>query len=120
MDQYTIDTKNWLNKRFQQTTPDGIFFAHQNIYGFKSPYCEDGVVLRYVIFFNVMKALHMLDFRSILDVGGAEGYMSGAFKKLLGVQVRSCDLSDEACKRARELFGVEADPVDGVKLPYAD
>ena len=120
MDQYTTQTREWLNARFRKTTEDGIFFAHQNIYGFKSPYSEDGVVLRYVIFCNVIKALKGLRFESILDVGGAEGYMSAAFQKFFGVRARSCDLSDEACRRAREIFHVDADPVDGVALPYAD
>jgi len=120
VDPYTVETKAWLNDRFRKTTEDGVFYAHQNIYGFKSPYCEDGVVLRYVIFCNVMKALKMLAFDSLLDVGGAEGYMSAAIRKFFGVRVRSCDLSDEACARAKEIFEVEADPVDGVSLPYKD
>jgi hypothetical protein len=41
-------------------------------------------------------------------------------RKLFHVRVRSCDLSEEACKRARELFQVEAESVDGVSLPYPD
>jgi SAM-dependent methyltransferase len=120
MDQYTSDTKRWLNDRFRKTTENGVFFAHQNIYGFKSPYCEEGVILRYAIFCNVVKALKMLKFDSLLDVGGAEGYMSAVVKKLFDVKVRSCDLSDEACKRAKEIFDVDADPVDSVSLPYPD
>lgn len=119
MDSYTAKTKEWLNQRFRQTK-DGIFFAHQNIYGFKSPYVEEGVVLRYVIFYNVLKALSLLRFESLLDVGGAEGYMAAAIRKFFQVRVRSCDLSEEACKRAEELFQIEADPVDGVSLPYED
>jgi len=120
MDQYTAQTKEWLNTRFRKTTEGGVFFAHQNIYGFKSPFCEEGVVLRYVIFLNVIKALQMLKFESFLDVGGAEGYMSAVIRKIFNAKVRSCDLSDEACNRAREIFQVEADPVDGVALPYPD
>ncbi len=120
MDIYTAQTREWLNSRFRYTTEDGIFFAHQNIYGFKSPYCEDGVILRYAIFSNVVKALSQLNFESILDVGGAEGYMVAAFREFFGVRVRACDLSDEACARAREIFSVEADVADGVALPYSD
>lgn len=120
MDQYTIDTKKWLDERFRKTTKEGYFYAHQNIYGYKSPLCEDEAVLRYIIVYNVMRALKMLSYKSLLDVGGAEGYMAGMAKKLYGMDVRSCDLSEEACARAREIFNIEADPVDGVKLPYAD
>lgn len=124
MDSYTAQTQQWLNDRFRKTTEDGVFYAHQNIYGFKSRLksacCEDGVVVRYLIFSNVIKVLKTLEFNSLLDVGGAEGYMSAAIRELFGSRVRSCDLSEEACKRAREIFNVEADPVDGVNLPYSD
>jgi SAM-dependent methyltransferase len=132
MDQYTSDTQKWLDTRYRLATDDGFFFAHQNIYGFQSrflltsmegrptAYAEPGAVSRYVIFWNIIQALKMLQFDSVLDVGGAEGYMSGAFRAFFGARVRSCDLSGEACKRAKEIFDVDADTVDGVSLPYPD
>jgi SAM-dependent methyltransferase len=132
MDSYTAETQQWLNQRFRVTTDDGIFYAHQNIYGFNarflptsrdgkpSTYSEEGVVLRYIIFWNIIKALKTIKFDSLLDVGGAEGYMSAAVKSFFGVRVRSCDLSEEAGKRAKEIFDVDSDTVDGVSLPYPD
>lgn len=132
MDQYTTETQKWLDARYRLTTDDGIYFAHQNIYGFrarlltttrdgeKSGYTEEGVILRYIIFWNILKALKTLQFDSLLDVGGSEGYMCGAIRHLFGVRVRSCDLSREAGKRAEEIFNVDADTVDGVSLPYPD
>jgi SAM-dependent methyltransferase len=132
MDQYTAETQKWLDNRFRQTTDDGVFFAHQNIYGFHArllettvagqptAYADPGAVSRYVIFWNIVQALKTLQFESILDVGGAEGYMSGAFRAFFGARVRTCDLSREACKRAEEIYGVETDTVDGVALPYPD
>jgi len=132
MDQYTAETQQWLDERYRLATDDGIFFAHQNIYGFQarllqttlhgkpSAYAEPGAVMRYVVFWSIIKALKTLDFDSVLDVGGAEGYMSGAFRAFFAARVRSCDLSGEACKRAEEIFNVDADTVDGVSLPYPD
>ena len=132
MDQYTTETQKWLDARYRLATDDGIYFAHQNIYGFRarlltttregkeSGYYEEGYVLRYIIFWNILKALKTLQFDSLLDVGGSEGYMCGAIRHLFGVRVRSCDLSREAGQRATEIFNVEADTVDGVSLPYAD
>ena len=120
MDHYTIETKKWLDKRFRETTPEGYFYAHQNIYGYKSPLCENEIILRYIIVYNVMRALKMLSFRSLLDVGGAEGYMAAMVRKFHGADVRLCDLSNEACARAREIFNIDADPVDGTSLPYDD
>ena len=118
MDQYTSETQTWLNDRFKLTSKEGIYLAHQNIYGFKSDYCEDGIIFRYIIFSNIVKALSKIDFESFLDVGGAEGYMSAAVKHFFSSQVRSCDLSEEACKRAVEIFHIDADPVEGTSLPY--
>ncbi|MFI5212906.1 MAG: class I SAM-dependent methyltransferase [Gemmatimonadales bacterium] len=120
MDAYTAQTKLWLNARFRKTSPEGVYLAHQNIYGFKNKYTLDGTILRYVIFINVVKALSMLRFDSLLDVGGAEGYMAAAIRKFFDARTRTCDLSDEACNRAREIFGLDADPVDGHQLPYPD
>lgn len=132
MDQYTAETQKWLDARYRVATDDGIYFAHQNIYGFRarfltttingrrSGYAEDGNILRYIIFWNILKALKTLKFDSMLDVGGSEGYMCGAIRHFFGVQVRSCDLSQEAGKRAKEIFNVDADTVDGVSLPYPD
>jgi ubiquinone/menaquinone biosynthesis C-methylase UbiE len=132
MDSYTAETQKWLDERYRITTDDGIYLAHQNIYGFRarfpatsrngklSAYSEEGSVLRYIIFWNIIKALKTIQFDSLLDVGGSEGYMCGAIRHFFGVRVRSCDLSEEACKRAKEIFNVEADTVDGVSLPYPD
>lgn len=120
MDQYTLKTKEWLDERFSSISEDGIYLSHQNIYGFGSPHIADGVVLKYAIVYNILKELSRIEFSSFLDVGGAEGYMAALVRKLFGTEVRSCDLSRQACLRAREIFGVAADPVNGVALPYPD
>jgi len=130
--QRATETQERLDARYRLATDDGIYFAHQNIYGFRSRlltttrdgnesgYSEDGYILRYIIFWNILKALKTLQFDSLLDVGGSEGYMCGAIRHLFGVRVRSCDLSREAGLRATEIFNVDADTVDGVSLPYLD
>ncbi|MEM1308164.1 MAG: class I SAM-dependent methyltransferase [Cyanobacteria bacterium P01_D01_bin.71] len=120
MDEYTQDVKQWLNQRFRATTADGYFYAHQNIYGFKSPYAEPGMVLRYVIFHNILQTLSRVQFDSLLDVGCAEGYMLALIRQLFNVQVQGTDLSEEACNRAQEIFQVPATPVDAIALPYED
>jgi SAM-dependent methyltransferase len=120
MDAYTARTRKWLDDRFRWITEDGVFFANQNVYGFKSSYCNDGVILRYAILVRVITALRRLSFDSFLDVGGAEGYMAAVVRKFFGARVRSCDLSQEACTRARELFDIHGDVVDATCLPYSD
>jgi ubiquinone/menaquinone biosynthesis C-methylase UbiE len=120
LDNYTNETMNWLDQRFKITDHDGVYFAHQPIYGFRKGHCEPGTIIRYMITYQIMKALSHLKFNSLLDVGGAEGYKAALVRSLFNVNVRSVDLSGEACKRAKEIFDVDGEPVDIHKLPYKD
>lgn len=120
MDPYTSDVEAWLNRRFRQTDSEGVYWAHQPIYGFRKGHCEPATVMRYMITYQIMRALAHLDFSTFLDVGGAEGYKAALVRSLFGAGVRSSDLASEACVRAREIFNVEGDAVDIAKLPYED
>ena len=55
MDNYTTDTKDWLNDRFKATDEEGIYFAHQPIYGFRKGHSEPGIIIRYIITYQIMK-----------------------------------------------------------------
>ncbi len=120
VDSYTEETQKWLNDRFRQTDADGVYVAHQPIYGFRKGHCEDMIMMRYIITYQVMKALGTLQFSSFLDVGGAEGYKAALVRKTFDVSVRSCDLAAEATRRAEQIFGVPGEPVDIANLPYED
>jgi SAM-dependent methyltransferase len=120
MDSYTAETQKWLDDRFRLTDSHGVYVAHQPIYGWRRGPCEDDVIRRYIITFQIVKALGGLKFTSLLDVGGAEGYKAALVKKIFNVSVRSCDLSAEASRRAEEIFGVPGEPVDIANLPYED
>ena len=39
MDTYTEDTKSWLDQRFREVDAEGVFLAHQPIYGFRRGHC---------------------------------------------------------------------------------
>jgi SAM-dependent methyltransferase len=67
-----------------------------------------------------MLALAKLEFASFLDIGGAEGYKSALVRQLFNAPVRSCDLSEEAIRRAKEIFGVDGQVVDIANLPFED
>ena len=121
MDEYTKRTRAWLDERFRKTDEQGIYIAYQPIYGFRKGHSEQpGLVARYIATYQVMKALSHLKFDSLLDVGGAEGYTAFIVRELFGVRVKNSDLSEEACKRAREIFHLESDSVDIHELPYQD
>jgi len=120
MDKYTKKTRQWLDQRFKLTDSEGVYFAHQPIYGFRKGPTEADLIGRYIITFQTMNMLAYLNFNSFLDVGGAEGYKAALVKSLFNVEVRSSDLSGEACKRAKEIYNIDGDPIDIQKLPYND
>ncbi len=120
MDSYTNETKKWLDERFRQTTNDGIYYAHQPIYGFGDKHCEPFVINRYSITYHIMKELSKISFHSLLDVGGAEGYKAALARHLFNCEVQSCDLSSEAVKRAKDIFNVDGKTIDIHNLPFDD
>lgn len=120
MDAYTEETRAWLDRRFRQVDADGIYYAHQPIYGFRVGHCEDWPTSRYVITYQVLRMLAHLRFESLLDVGGAEGYKAALARKVFGGEAWSCDLSEAACKRAEALYNVPGKAVDIHALPFPD
>jgi SAM-dependent methyltransferase len=120
MDQYTSKTKIWLDERFKSFDEQGVYFAHQPIYGFRSGHSEPGLIDKYIRTCRIMKALSHLKFDSLLDAGAAEGYKAYITNKLFGAKVRCCDLSEEACRRAEEIFHLNATQADINNLPFVD
>lgn len=119
MDSYTAEEKAMVEKRFSDCV-DGVYRAHQPIYGYKKWPCEWYFTGRYIPTLRIMKALSRLKVDSMLDVGGAEGYKSYIARNLFGFRVHTSDLSEEACKRAEEIFKVDATPLDIHDLPFSD
>jgi SAM-dependent methyltransferase len=107
-----------LEARYSKADESGVYFAHQPIYGFRRGHSEPDLFDRYVRTFNILKALARLRFTTLLDVGSAEGFKAYLAKRLLGADVTVCDLSEEACKRCREIFGLRAEPGDIHNLPF--
>jgi SAM-dependent methyltransferase len=117
---YTKITRDWLEHRFQKRTPAGVYFAHMPVYGLGHPDAEGGHLRRYARILRILQALDGIAFDSLLDVGGAEGYVAHAARTILGGEAASADLSLQACLRARELFGLPSAAVDCWRLPFAD
>lgn len=120
MTTYTQIIKKWLDERFKKTDEEGIYFAHQPIYGFRKEHSEYGIFVRYIITYQILKALSHLKFESLLDVGGAEGYKAALVRSLFKKNVLSCDISSEACNRAKEIYNIDSKQVDIHQLPFDD
>lgn len=117
---YTRITRAWLERRFEKRSAAGVYLAHMPIYGIGESECEGNHLGRLARLLRILRVLDALDFRSLLDVGGAEGWLCHLVRTLQGGEVVSTDLSREACLRAGELFGVPAAAVDSHRLPFAD
>ncbi|HOU35735.1 MAG TPA: class I SAM-dependent methyltransferase [Candidatus Omnitrophota bacterium] len=118
MDEYTVKTKQWLNERFARCNEEGIYYAHQPIYGLRKGYSEIRPINRHIITYHIMRVLSHLQFSSLVDIGGAEGFKAWVAKQLFNVKVVNTDLSEEACKRSREIFNIDSIPVDIHQLPF--
>jgi ubiquinone/menaquinone biosynthesis C-methylase UbiE len=120
MDNYTRKTKVWLDHRYKLCGKDKIYFAHQPIYGFRKGHSEPDTIERYIRTYQIMKALFHVSFSSLLDVGAAEGYHGHIVQQLFGFRVICSDLSEEACKRAKEIFNMKTIASDIQNLPFKD
>lgn len=119
MGSYTRTTRAWLENRFRKKDDNGNYFAHMPIYGIGHPSGEGNHVARMCRFLRILRVLDGLEFGTLLDVGGAEGYLSHVVRSVFGTDTATTDLSLEACQRARELFGLPAAAVDSSRLPFA-
>ena len=45
---YTTKARAYLEAQFERRTEDGVYFAHQPIYGFRTPHSEPWLFERYV------------------------------------------------------------------------
>jgi len=120
MDSYTKATQDWLNERFKKTDEEGVYIAHQPIYGYRGGPCEPNVFAKYVRNFQILKILNILDFSSFLEVGCAEGFFANLVRSLFTTNVVATDISEEALKRSRAFWQLETKMADCQNLPFAD
>lgn len=117
--QNSSELRDWLDSRFSRGG-DGYYFAHQPVYGLGSAHSEPGHLRRLARTLNLLLALSRLEFRSFLDVGAGEGYLSVLINRLLSAEGVALELSLEAARRARELFGIRSVVADAHELPFPD
>lgn len=119
MDNYTTTTKQTLEDRYRLAS-EGVYFSHQPIYGYRSAHSSTSCIARYMITKSILNALNQYAFTSFADIGGAEGYTANLVKHLFKAEVTTTDLSENACKMAKEIFNINAIPADIHNLPFKD
>jgi ubiquinone/menaquinone biosynthesis C-methylase UbiE len=120
LDAYTERTREWLERRYEDTADDGTYCAHQPIYGFRAGYSEPWVYERYMRTLAVLRALACFDLERVLDVGAGEGYQAALVRDLFGVHVTASDLAANAVRRAAEIYGLPGVQADVQALPFED
>ena len=114
---YTKQTRLWLNKRFDVHDSLGVYVPNQPSYGF-SP-----LVFRleeYCRTFSILNGLKRYSFNNLLDVGCADGYFMGFVEKHLHWKAFGTDLSDRALVQAKALYNVQGVSADAHSLPFDD
>ena len=109
-----------LNKVFSKSV-NGVYQPYQPIYGlWKDSQVRNKFPQSYIITREILLSLTRLEFSSCLDVGGAEGYTSARVREFFHVNVVSAELSDVACKRAKDIFNLRSVSANPVDLPFRD
>jgi len=120
MNEHTQRAKDWLDRRYRRDS-QGAYSSHQPISGPGIRRSEPNPVLRMARTYRILSVLEQLQFDSVLDVGGGEGYLSSLIRNLFSPStVHQSDLSVEASHRAREIFNVQGVAADAVTLPVED
>lgn len=114
---YTIETRNWLNQRFDLYDSTGVYIPNQPAYGFSALAFR---LEEYSRMYSVLRVLNRLPFNSLLDLGCADGYGPALISRLFNVDTWGLDLSDRALVRARELFNLSGAATDAHQLPLDD
>jgi len=120
MHPYTKKNKIWLDEQYQRCDNQSIYFAYQPIYGIGKGHSQPNYIDKYIRTYQNIRALSHFTFSSVLDVGSAEGFQAYVISQIFGIKAECCDLSKEACKRAKEIFKLKATPADLHNLPFKD
>ena len=118
---HTLINRNWLDYRFSNVDDAEGYLSHEPIYGAGCGRTEGGHARRILRLHDVLVLLRDLGVgpgHSVIDIGGAEGYLSHLVRKHLGSKVTTLDLSSMASLRATQLFGVPSLAANASLLPF--
>lgn len=118
-EQYVAEAKKKHEERFTEAV-DGIFYAHQPIYGYRTPYAEGSHIGRYIITRSILNQLAAYRFKTFIDIGGAEGYKANLVKHFFGADVMNTDHAAPVCRKAEEIYGIPSVDCNIHALPFED
>lgn len=125
MDNYTKDTKKWLDEvAWRRTGKNGVYVPHQPIYGFNDPACgmSARAVWCYTIVYNILSCIRgkKEKIRTVIDIGCGEGYLANQIKGFVSAKTFVADISHSAIKRAGQIYGINGVVADIHNMPFRD
>ncbi len=112
--QYVIETRRWLNRRFDLFDSNGVYIPNQPCHAYSALAFR---LEEYARTISILLTLNDLDGRSVIDVGCADGYLIGYLSRFMGCDGIGIDLSDQAIEKARHLYGVRGFSANVESLP---
>lgn len=110
--------------RYQQGLLEGLEYrSYSPVYGLQEVHrteTGDSPAMRYCMMLQVLRFLDVLNVKSLLDVGCAEGFTAAKASEVFGCPVVGLEMGVQACKRATELTGVPVFSGSADSLPFAD
>ncbi|MHC4895373.1 MAG: class I SAM-dependent methyltransferase, partial [Planctomycetota bacterium] len=123
MDRYSLETKAWLDLRFDPQVVAAVghaYHPYQPIDGVPVGGWATEQLLMSNRWARLLTCLRELGAESFLDVGGAEGMTAELVRQTVTRDVWTIDLSTSATERAIETFGLPALASEAHRLPFAD
>jgi len=119
---YTEKTRQWLENRFS-ILPGGAYDPHAPVHGldeYSNEHGPDQTMWLTAKTIQVMRYLSRTSFKTLLDVGAAEGYTARLSRHLFGCDVTAADISLQAMLRCGELFAIPGTALNASNLPFRD
>jgi ubiquinone/menaquinone biosynthesis C-methylase UbiE len=118
-EEYNSEAQKKHEGRFEESI-DGIFFAHQPIYGYRTKYAEGSHIGRYIITKSILNHLARYRFKNFIDIGGAEGYKANLVRHFFKAEVISTDHSPSVCRMAEEIYNIPSIACNIHDLPFRE
>jgi ubiquinone/menaquinone biosynthesis C-methylase UbiE len=99
---------------------EGIYIAHQPIYGYRTPFAAKGHIARYIIIKSILNNVLKYKFTTYIDIGGGEGFLANIIKGKSDATVQISEIDQNACEMAKKLYNISSTTDDIRNLPFAD
>lgn len=77
-------------------------------------------LVHYARTFSIFKLLNNIEFKTVLNIGGAEGYLSYLIENIFNAETMTADIKDERLRCAEHFYGLKTRKANATNLPFKD